>query len=417
MKTEQKNNKIFQYHTDLEDKMKEKKFTQDAKEIEYISKVLLRQEDKIYRNPYNGRRILNVNSDNLWFSDNVAFIFSVGCEFDEDDTELLNTVLSMFNQKNLYVSSKESFSPNGTNLPSRANRHTFDTEMLEPIDSSSGGFHINSSINLGSSSLIDNAEEIALGYFLNQVKIFNYDNSDLVEKIEAHFFIQPGNYHVLMVPIVSTKDTRILDMAPEDRFSSPGLFERFIKWSEIKKFIREMMDRYGFIDELPPKMDPSKLTDKTLKTGNRIKNEMSFDYNTGEVLESVDDTKYDQRIRETGRQREVEGNHQLRDRNKTGGSLLSRIQSDTVVEDTQIDHHQGVEYKYTMIENPNADTFVEYQLFEDPESYDDKSHRNNISKSGDARLEIPIVSSASIRKTGRNKARTSKSFHGIRGGK
>ena len=43
-----------------------------------------------------GRRIINITEDKLWFKDYVSLIFSIGCIFNENDREKLDTLLKVF---------------------------------------------------------------------------------------------------------------------------------------------------------------------------------------------------------------------------------------------------------------------------------------------------------------------------------
>lgn len=163
-----------------------------GKQINIVSKAL-ENNVKEARDQF-GAVIINANKENLWFSRNVAFIFGIGSIYDEEDELIMNTLLSFFDNNN------------------------------------------------------EN------GFLMNHYQIESYDKSSLIQEIERKLKIANGNYHVFMVPVVYANEDELND-APEYQFTKRGIVQKFMKWDNISKYMRQLMTKYGLITSLDRQHD------------------------------------------------------------------------------------------------------------------------------------------------------------------
>jgi len=124
-----------------------------------------------------------------WFKNNVAFIFSKGCIFNEDDIANMQDVLNVF------------------------------------IDDHNG------------TRFLDNI-----------YKILDYEN-DMIKSIENQMAIGNGNYHILLVTLV-LNDADITK-APEIQYMKVGLIQKYMNWKQINDIVTESLAKYGVVSEKP----------------------------------------------------------------------------------------------------------------------------------------------------------------------
>ena len=133
-----------------------------------------------------GYRIINATSENIWFRDNIAFIFATGMVFNQQDKERADEIFSLFE-------------PQANNA------------VLH-------NFH----------------------------KLYNYE-TPLIQAIEERMILGNGNYHLCLILVVNTDDPDVLAHAPEDRFKTPGVIEKYCEWDAIYTYMSEAISKYGLV--------------------------------------------------------------------------------------------------------------------------------------------------------------------------
>lgn len=131
---------------------------------------------------------LNENQKRLWFWENVSFIFSIGRIFRDEDREIFDALMNYFNKTN------QTFLP-------------------------------------------------------NVYKVYDF-NDDLIKEFEKIHYIGNGNYHILLIPFVHTKDEKILFNAPESAYKRFGVVEALVNIEDIVNFMCDVMYKYGAIKHL-----------------------------------------------------------------------------------------------------------------------------------------------------------------------
>jgi hypothetical protein len=293
----------FKWVSPIHDKIVSDKIDKSSREIELADKLLkgevANEDSQILVDDY-GVRILNMTGDRDWFSKHVFFVFSIGRIYDNDDRELMRDVM-----------------------------HTFENKHDRTA------------------------------FLMNYTEVFTYDN-EFIKQIEKQLIIGNGNYHVLLVPYVKATHDELLQ-APDKMFSFNGPVSKFIKWNDIIEFMTMIIAKYGVICEITSQTNEEQKKQyaktrsnyKNNAIGNRP-NDISFTMNMTidpniqesidkehEFLETRDENfKKRSRINKTIKHRTVD---LTKHRNK---SLLSRIQSDKVVNMTLPNgHEKGVELR------------------------------------------------------------------------
>jgi hypothetical protein len=129
---------------------------------------------------------LNVTPENKWFNENVSFIFSTGCVFDEDDRRQINELLEVF---------------------------------------------------------IDNGRT---GFLKNYFRVMIYID-DIIKKLEKKLAVKNGNYHILLIVLV---DETAISEAPEPDFSQGDIVDHFLNWRHVIEYISKMSARYGLLSNV-----------------------------------------------------------------------------------------------------------------------------------------------------------------------
>lgn len=128
---------------------------------------------------------LNENTAKLWFWKHISLIFSIGIVYEEEDKQIMNAILKYFNKKD---------------------------DVFIP----------------------------------NVYKIFDYRNK-FISTIEKEFDIGNGNYHIMLVPFVTTDDPVVLSKSPESVYSSYGPLTPFVDLDNIVSYIIEINNKYGAV--------------------------------------------------------------------------------------------------------------------------------------------------------------------------
>lgn len=314
------NGTTFGWQSNMQEDQMRKYQNVTDKQIGIVSQSLQSNIPEV-RDP-DGALILNASPENMWFSENVAFVFGIGCIYDEEDETLMNTILSCFNN------SRDS------------------------------------------------------GFFMNHYRVESYDTSALIQEIEKKLKITNGNYHVFMVPIV-TADGEALKKAPEGQFSRKGIVNKFMKWQTITAYMQEMMAKYGLITELRREHEEYswEMGQEGLATrrSNKDDVECKFDIDAdpdGRVMMEIEKNlsvqrdlhdNYNNRVREGKAQRDGQLNAKSQTRSKRK-SLYQQMHEEKVggiPVDSVPDQYDGVELRMNERYMPQTKKVVEYQLYED----------------------------------------------------
>lgn len=310
----EKDNSTLGYNSSLYmDNMKRYQISVD-KQLNVVNNILNNTEVVEFHDN-EGKLIINATQDKIWFSKNVAFIFAIGSIKDEEDDELLNTVLSYFENNN------ES------------------------------------------------------GFLMNHYRVLDY-NDKLVIELENKLKIANGNYHVLLAPIVYASDEE-LNNAPELQFKHKGPVKKLVKWQQITEYMRELMSKYGLITNLIRKHDAMNYEfDKNVKEDKGVyyigdtmndDNDSEIDSNLAFQRELHDN--YNERVRrgKTSRDGDVnEGTHISNRKN-----LYQQMYEDKYSNECMLDkgNINGVELRMNDVLPPEKTT--EYQLYDDEATYVD----------------------------------------------
>lgn len=304
-----------------------------------------------------GRRIINITEDKLWFKDYVSLIFSIGCIFNENDREKLDTLLKVF----------------------------------------------------------ENDGEV--GFLMNFKKVLNY-NDKLIKVIENKLELGNGNYHLCLITIVTTDDTCNLSKAPEKQYAVSGVINKYCEWDEIYKFMEKIIARYGLAteqilthdDKLSWEMGTEGLAVKTVR---HTEVESSFDLDIDPNNENQ--IRLDRELEFMKEREEIFNTRQrstkmLRDnkdasynpyRNRfiKNGSLYTRIHREDncgIVDDSLNDEHKGVQLRMNERIMPPDRERQEYQLYNSSETYVDGKNVMDLSNVA-TREQIPRFTQTSVR--------------------
>lgn len=312
---------------------------------------------------FDGKRIINNTSERQWFKDYVALVFSIGCIFNQNDQTKLNEILKCFEN-------------NGN-----------------------------------------------VGFLMNYHKVMTYEDP-LVQAIEKKLEIGNGNYHLFLVPIVQTKDPKILQCAPEQKYSFSGTVDKFCEWNDIYNYMQTIVARYGLMT--PTKVvlehrEPSDRqsweigqTDLATKTVRHSEVESNFDIdidpndenqirlNTELEFRHEQDEHFKPRVREVLRARSSENDNPNRQRVKTNKSLYSRIAESIdpkIASDSVIDEHKGVQLRLNEAIQPPQKKTNEFQLYEDDSTYENGRNIIDFSTDQSSRQYIPSFQHTNITST------------------
>lgn len=326
----------------------------------------------------DGSQILNSDVEKKWFKDNVAFVFSKGCIFNEDDEVNMKKVLSVF-------------------------------------------------VNNNSSRFLDNMYEIR-----------NYDDA-MVQRIENQLAIGNGNYHVLLVLIV-LKGADV-SKAPEEKYNRLGLVRKYVNWEDINVLMTDSLTKYGLISvpkisssKTRSKNNPTVPRELAFKYDYVIDPDEEDSIRWHQQVETISELKqtYPDRVRNTKTQRSSVGSNSNRSRMMKHPSLQTRINDKTIIpHDSVIDNsfnslgakvpskENQIEFKYEMRKAPPSVKRQDYQLFEYPEEFQMENVKKEdvngtqVSSNMDVRQYLPTFQQTDIRSSKNRKTATNVSLSGI----
>lgn len=307
-----------------------------------------------------GNEVINLTPEREWFQNNVMILICRGAVYDEYDEKTLNDILSAF-------------------------------------------------------------DETSTTHLTCEWRCMDY-SEELVKAAEHELIISNGDYHLLVVPIVITKNVDILEQAPEDQYKQFGFVNKYINIDDIHTYFREIIINYAFVYKKQYAREPTSRDMGIID--NHVQISKEFDGNTmfsidGELdpisQKHVDDhfealnrgeESLGMRQRKTEYQRENGYSRNLhKDRIAKGGTLMSRIYNDTncpLVDTTVPSDKAGVILRYHERIPPPESTEPEYQLFDDNSTY--SNGKNDMETAALGKQALP--SFQSINRRGRT-ARTS----------
>ena len=154
--------------------------TEDVKRAKYVIDYMGQTFEHAKTSEY-----LNENQNKLWFWENIAFLFSVGKIFRDEDRLMFNEIVGYFDKD------QNSFLP-------------------------------------------------------NIYKVYDW-NDELIKKIEIINGIGNGNYHLMLIPFNMISDKKILDKAPEPAYKYFGPVNVFVDYDKMVEYMCEVMYKYGAI--------------------------------------------------------------------------------------------------------------------------------------------------------------------------
>lgn len=315
---------ILNWDSPLSDKLMTDKRDNISKQLNILTDIFNEQEGNIYT--VNGRKIINITKSNDWFRKNVAFIFSTGKIFNNDDRSRLDNILALFQ-------SNENYS-----------------------------------------------------FLTNSYKLLDYKQKEVVE-LEKSIHVSNGNYHFLLVVIVTATDN--LSEAPEYRYSSIGVVDKYVDWNTVEQYMRNVITKYGLLGEQAiNSSNPSikmGIDGQTTKTQRRVVDGEEFninetiDMNNNETelmlsFRNAQDELFGVRNHKTGRDRATRNISSSMGRAETGKSLYTRVNSgDTVgpVDYSSPEYTVGVQLQYNQRKMPSSVRLPEFQLYNEDDTYVD----------------------------------------------
>ena len=334
------NELIFNWDSTYQQQQMQQYQAHTQRQIQFLDRVFDEQTRKTNglikdSHDYDGKLIINNSSEREWFRMNVALLFSVGCIFNERDRSKFDSILKVFQNTGNY------------------------------------------------------------GFLMNFHKVMNYTDK-LIQTIETNMEVANGNYHVCLFVIVQTSDTSELSKAPEDKYRFPGLVEKHCEWDSIYRYIQNAVAKYGLLTRIDPINEHLTESERlsweigqeglSTKTTRHDEVESSFDIDidpddenqiklSNELeFKAYQSEHFAPRTRNTHIAREERYDTPNRNRYTKNGSLYRRIQEaneSTIPYDSMPEAHHGVQYKMNATKVPPSKVVNEYQLYDDPETYQD----------------------------------------------
>ena len=177
------------YNFGLSSRNFEEKINKKQKNIDEflaVTQDILRDDEYKYQDPITGKLIINASQANIWVSNHVYFMFSIGSIYDKHDFNNLSALLENF----------------------------------------------------------DREKEIYLGTIFDT---YSYKD-EIVKRVEKQIGLQNGNYHLLLVVIAYGKNNNF-EKAPEEALRNKGIVTYITDIDEINDMIMEMIAKYGLITE------------------------------------------------------------------------------------------------------------------------------------------------------------------------
>lgn len=336
----------FSEHSDIRTGVMSQSLANTSKQINVLSAELTR--GSVMKDRF-GRKVTNMTPERQWFQDNISILIVRGLIYDSFDEQTMADLLANFDK--------------------------------------------NSSIQL-------TCDYICYDY-----------TEDVVKAIERELTVSNGDYHIMVVPIVITKDPSTLMNAPEPTFGKPGIVDAWFDINHIHEVFREWIVKYAFVYEHAETRTPT--SHDIGVDGTHVKIGPQFDSTTmfnieGEldpICQRDIDNEFAVNLRDKDnigvRQRHVHeareagyGANSTRDRNRKNGSLLTRVWNDqrTPIVDTTIPSDKdGVILRYNERMIPPDRVTAEFQLFDDPETYDASTGKNKMEEASKSRRDMPTM--------------------------
>jgi hypothetical protein len=343
-----------------------------------------------------GNRITNATTENLWFRSNVAFIFSIGSIFSEADQHKFSEILQIFQQ-------------------------TDETGKI-------------------ASARTDNCS-----FLLNAYKVSNYIDP-FIKTLEQRMEIGNGNYHICLIPIVTTEDVNVLKHAPEDCYRYAGPVEKYCDWDAVFRYMSITVAKYGLLTDFVVMNADATATFQTPLSANTVKTQdvdgndvrIRPDNNPNDIstrllnptvkfdeLTVLDDEglRLERDFRNTIHQKigtrtgNVINGHMYRDGTSLGSkgvskrSIQSRIHEDNQQKFREIQDKYGLlndgrklgietRFNINTANDVGAPTYREFQLYDSEITYDKESGRNLLfNTSAEDRMNIkPINGERHVKK-------------------
>jgi len=297
----------------------------------------------------DGSHIINITPDKLWFRNNIGLVFSTGCIFDENDQNMMNSLMTIFH-----------------------NDHR-------------------------------------TGFLDNIYKIYSYQEP-LIQKLEDKMAILNGNYHICLFTLVFKSAD--LDESPEGQYFKHGLINKYTDWNEIYAYIQESLGKYGLLAELiVDPLRPQEIPDEPYLKPKEVF--LKYDYvtdpheensimwmkhvETKEEMEKI----FPKRVRDMKYQRPNIGFNEHRSRLIKHPSLATRIREDGPSGDSVVDNHTGIELRFDERKPPPSVKHDAFQLYDLPAGFeeldDDNLKNNQVQMNSVARTFIPIFKQTDIR--------------------
>jgi hypothetical protein len=356
---------------------KQQRIQQDMIEMNIIND-LFDKASTPYTDPA-GNRIINATTKNIWFRNNVAIIMSIGSIFSEADQNRLSEILKIFQQTD----------ETGKIMNARTDNDSF---------------------------------------LLNAHRVLTF-RDDFIKSLEQRLEIANGNYHICLIPIVTTTDPNQLSLAPEECYKYSGPVDKYCEWDAIFNYISCVVAKYGLLTDfvvmngdatgtfqIPtydntvhtrdidskyhanyrPDNDPDVLDTRLLNKGVKYDELIVLDDRDWNLERSFHNMVHDNIGARRGSTMNVHINRDgtavesafKQDNARTTSSkmsLQSRLHKDNRKQVNELrekynasDRKLGVETRYNLNNNTyaGAEQYIEYQIYNQPDTYDKTTGRN-----------------------------------------
>jgi len=156
------------------------------KHLNEVTSILQNRESEYY-DKETGDKIVNIDENKRWFSNNIMLVFATGRIFDKNDKELLDEIMTYFDNNNSqYLSC----------------------------------------------------------YFVN----YSY-TTEMIKKLESLQSVANGNYHIILF-IINYSNEKERNQYPEIMFAKYGICECLTEISEIRDEMIRLLTTYGYVKEV-----------------------------------------------------------------------------------------------------------------------------------------------------------------------
>lgn len=297
----------------------------------------------------DGNPIVNATPENKWFADNVFFLISIGAIFDEEDEVRLQSILSCFHNN------------------------------------------------------------YSQAFLMNTYQRENYRDSEMVAEFETLMKIGHGNYHVLLLPIVTASPEDLLN-APDKLYSRKSAIGKYTTWPAITEYMKGVVSRFGLLTaRVVPSSSPANTpsnaigqegldVSRTFNINGYIDEECASQVDSVLEYKQSREKTFKTRVRTTDLPKVKRTNlyTQIRKQNQSG-----------VVDDPLKNSKLGVELRFNERKNPNRTTQNEYQLYDDKTTFgkglgsytnpNGEQRNAGVVKDMDGRITMPVFQQTGVR--------------------